>query len=110
MIDPPPCGGNIGMPFVPYGAVARNEVLGTLVADVVFRGFEVDPIGRSFRANRMYRYQSMIDIALTAFGQQLLNSPFRLFVIALAELVMSNIAPLVDKIECGPIVVSEGTP
>src|ERR1700736_421179 len=110
MIEPQPRGGNIGMPFVPYGAVARNEVLGTLVAHVILRGFEVGPIGRSFRANRMHRYQSMIDVALTAFGQQLLNNPFRLFVIALAEFMMSNIPLRVYEIECGPIIVSEGTP
>jgi hypothetical protein len=46
----------------------------------------------------------------SGLGQQLLNDPFRLFVFALAELVMSNAPLRVYEIEGGPIPVLESAP
>ena len=52
----------------------------------------------------------MIDAGGSRLGQQLLNNPFRLFVFALAKVMMSNMPLRIDEIEGRPIVVIEGTP
>ncbi len=41
--------------------------LGAFITEVVFPRFEVVPIGRSFRANSIHRYQSMIGVTPPAF-------------------------------------------
>jgi hypothetical protein len=46
----------------------------------------------------------------SGLGQQLLNNHFRLFVFALAELMMSNIPLRIDEIEDRPTFVLESTP
>ncbi|MDQ3802851.1 MAG: hypothetical protein M3416_03230 [Acidobacteriota bacterium] len=52
----------------------------------------------------------MTEIIDPGLGQQSLNNLFRLFVIALAEMMMSNAPLRVYEIEGGPIVVLESTP
>ena len=56
------------------------------------------------------RHQVIPDAADSGLGQQSLNNHFRLFVFALAELMMANMPLRIDKIEGRPIVVLEGTP
>src|SRR5580698_10071905 len=48
--------------------------------------------------------------ALSRLGQQLLNDHFRLFVIALAELMMPDPPPRVGEVESRPVLVIEGLP
>src|SRR5437763_11598440 len=52
----------------------------------------------------------MTDATDSGLGQQLLNDHFRLFVFALAEMMMSNLSPRIDEIEGGPVLVLERTP
>src|SRR4051812_26578293 len=52
----------------------------------------------------------MTDALVPSLGQQLLNNPFRAFVFALAELVMSNMSLWIDEIQGRPIFVVEGAP
>ena len=52
----------------------------------------------------------MTDAADSGLGQQLLNDPFRLFVFALAEMMMANMPLRIDEIERRPILVLESTP
>src|SRR5437870_11642589 len=52
----------------------------------------------------------MTDAADSGPGQQLLNDPFRLFVFALAEMMMANAPLRIDEIEGRPIFVLERTP
>src|SRR2546422_10192531 len=52
----------------------------------------------------------MTDAADSGPGQQLLNDPFRLFVFALAEMMMANAPLRIDEIESRPIFVLESTP
>src|SRR5437660_12808500 len=52
----------------------------------------------------------MTAAAGSGLGEQLLNDPFRLFVFALAELMMANFPPRIDEIERRPIFVLESAP
>src|SRR5882672_9700700 len=110
MIESQLRGGNIDVMLVQYGTVARHKVLRTLVADIVFRRFQAAPIGGRLQATGIYRDQFMTEPAGSRLGQQLLNNLFRLFVFALAELMMSNMPLRIDEIEGRPILVPESTP
>ena len=48
---------HIDVTLVQDRTVARHKVLGTLIADVVLRGLQVAPIGRSFRPTGINRNQ-----------------------------------------------------
>ncbi|HEX9110625.1 MAG TPA: hypothetical protein VF845_04050 [Terriglobales bacterium] len=52
----------------------------------------------------------MTGAAGSGLGQQLLNNPFRLFVFALAELMMSDPPLRIHEIEGGPIFIVESAP
>src|SRR5712691_2336466 len=80
------------------------------MADIVFRRPQAAPIGGSFSSMGIDRNQFMTDAADSGLGQQLLNDHFRLFVFALAELMMSNMPLRIDEIEGRPILVVESTP
>src|SRR5260370_32212093 len=93
-----------------YAAVGSCKVLGALIADIVFRRLQAAPIGGSFNTTRIDRNQFMADAAASGLGQQLLNDLFRLFVFALAELMMSNTPLRIDEIEGRPILIVESAP
>src|SRR5258708_30339514 len=56
------------------------------------------------------RHQFVTMVAAVSLGKQSFNNHFRLFVVAFAELMMSNMPLRIDEIERGPIVVVKGTP
>src|SRR5260370_6179987 len=93
-----------------YAAVGSCKVLGARIADIVFRRVQAAPIGGSFNTTRIDRNQFMADAAASGLGQQLLNDLFRLFVFALAELMMSNTPLRIDGIEGRPILIVESAP
>src|SRR6266498_5484404 len=110
MIEPQPRGGGVDARRVQCCTPGRRKVLGALIADIVFWGLQAAPIGGSFSTTGIDRDKIMSDAADSSLGQQLLNNHFRLFVFALAELMMSNMPLRVDEIEGWPIVVVESTP
>src|SRR5215471_5412340 len=88
----------------------RCKVLGALIADIVVRRLQAAPIGGSFSTTGINRNQLLTDSANSGLGQQLLNNHLRLFVFALAEVMMSNMPLRIDEIEGRPIFVLERTP
>ena len=110
MIESQPRGDSIDATLVQYCTAGRRKVLGALIADIVFRRLQAAPIGGSFHTTGINRNQVVADVADSGLGQQLLNNPFRLFVFALAELMMSNMPLRIDEIEGRPILVLESTP
>src|SRR5262249_3753679 len=110
LIEPQPRGGSIPATRVQYRTTGRGKVLGTLIAEVVLGRPQAAPIGGSFNTTGIDRNQFVIDALDSGFGQQLLNNHFRLFVVALAELMMSNLPLRIDEIQRRPIVVVESTP
>src|SRR6266545_4716749 len=110
LIEPQPRGGSIDARPVEYHTTGRGKVLGTLITDIIFPRLQAAPIGGSFNTTGIDRYQFMIDVTHPGFGQQLVQNHFRLFVVALAEVMMSNLPLRIDEIERRPIVVVEGTP
>src|SRR6267378_6839871 len=85
-------------------------MLGTVISRVVLRRLEVAPSGGSLEAARIDRGEIMADAAVSRLEQQLLDDPFRLFVTALAELVMANAPLRIDDIERRPILVIQCVP
>src|SRR5882724_2804877 len=110
MIEVQSRGDSIDATLAQYCTAGRRKVLGALIPDIVFRRLQAAPIGGSFRTTGIDRNQFMTDAAVSGLGQQLLNDPFRLFVRALTELMMSNTLLRIDEIEGRPICVLEGTP
>ncbi len=110
MIEREARGGSIDATLVQYCTTGRRKVLGALIADIVFRRPQVAPIGGSFSSMGIDRNQFITDAADSRLGQQLLNNHFRLFVFALAEVMMSNTPLRIDEIEGRPIVVRESPP
>src|SRR4030095_13066022 len=100
-------GRNIIAALVWHRAAGGREVLGALVADIVFRRLQAVPIGGGFNIAGIYRNQFVTDAADSGLSQQLLNDPFRLFVIALAELMMPNAPLRIYAIEGRPILILE---
>src|SRR5262249_7924982 len=110
LIEPQPRRGSIDARCVQDCITGRGKVLGTVVAEVVLGRPQVAPIGGCFNTTPLDRNQLMTDLAAPGFGQQLLQNHFRLFVVTLAELMISNMPLGIDEIERRPIVVVEGTP
>src|SRR6266536_1014693 len=110
MIESQPRGDSIDATLVQDCTTGRRKVLGALIADIVFRRLQAAPIGGSFSTTGIDRNQFMTDAADSGLGQQLLNNHFGLFVVALAELMMSNVPLRVDEVEGRPIVVVESMP
>src|SRR5258708_7710961 len=110
MIHLQSCQGSIGATLIDRRATGRSKVLREVVADIGFRSLQGNPIGTNLRAGRIDRDHFMTDIADPVFGKQLLNDSFRLVVITLAELVMTNAPSRIDEIKGRPILVVEGTP
>src|SRR5438552_11022598 len=79
------CGGGVDARLVQYRAAWRGKVLGAVVADIIFRGLQVAPIGGSFSTAGIEGNQVVTDPAASGLGQQLLNGLLRLLVSALAE-------------------------
>src|SRR5215213_5927405 len=110
MIEPQPRRDIVDAALVQYCTTGRGKVHGALIADIVLRGPQVVPIGGSFSTTSIDRNQFMSAAVDSGLGQQLLNSHLRLFVFALAEMMMSNMPLRIDEIEGRPIPVVEGTP
>src|SRR6266545_7499026 len=110
LIEPQARGGSIDARHVENHTAGRRKVLGTLIADIIFPRLQAAPIGGSFNTTGVDRNQLVTDIAYPGVGQQLLNDHFRLFVLALAVLMMANLPLRIDKIERRPIVVVERNP
>ena len=95
---------------VQYGAAGRREVLGTLVADIGLRRLQVAPDRRRL-PRRGHRPRPVVaDVAGAGLGQQLLDDPFRLLVVAFAELMMPDVPLRIDEVERRPIFVVERAP
>src|SRR6266496_2104484 len=110
MVESQPLRDGIDVTRVQDCTSGGGEVLGALIADIVFRRLQAIPVGGSFSTTGVDRNQFMTDPADSGLGQQLLNDHFGLFVFALAELMMSNLSLRVDEVEGWPVVVVEGTP
>src|SRR2546428_598863 len=104
------CGGSKDESRVQYRSTGRREVLGAVVAGIIFRRPQAVPIGGRFDTISVDRDQRLTDAADSGLGQQLLNDPFRPLVFALAELRMSNTPPRIDLVEGRPVVIVEPTP
>src|SRR5262245_23413602 len=92
-------------------AAGRGKSLGTLVAEVVFRRFQVRPVGGSFNAAALDGDQVLWTKAAGAgLLQQFLNEFFGLLVLAFAEMMMARAPLRVDEIERRPILVLEAAP
>src|SRR5215467_3684872 len=87
-----------------------RKALGALIADIVFWRTQALPISSSFNTTAIDGDQFLADASGTAFDKQFLNEPFRLLVVALAEVVMAQSPLGVDKIESWPILVLECAP
>src|SRR5215204_2205650 len=98
MIEPQPRGDLIDTTLVQDCTTGRRKVLGALIADVVLRGLQAVPIGGSFSTTGIDRNQFMTDAAVSCLGQQFLNNHLRLFVFALAEMMVSNMSLRIDEI------------
>src|SRR5260370_9284730 len=98
-------GGSIAPTLIRQGNTGRRKVLGAFIADIVFGRLQVVPIGGRFSTTGIDRNQFMTDAVDSGLGQQLLNYQFRLFVFALAELMMSNTPLRIDEIDGRPIFV-----
>src|SRR3712207_3092012 len=62
-------GGRIDAALVRRCTAGGGEVLGALVADIVFRRLQAVPIGSDFNAPGLYRNQFMTDAAGPGLGQ-----------------------------------------
>ena len=85
------------MRFVSHRTTGRQKLFGPFISRVVFLRLQIVPIGSSLRPFATSGNQSAIDTPRTSFGQQPLDDCFRLFVIALAILMMSNTAQIVSQ-------------
>src|SRR5829696_6502719 len=110
MIEPQPRGGIVDAALVQYCATGRGKVRGALIADVDLRRPQAAPIGGSFSTTDIDRNQFMTAAVDSGLGKQLLDDHFRLFVFALAEMMMSNMPLRINEIEGRPIPVVESTP
>ena len=81
------------------------------VPDIVFRRPQAAPIGGSFEAAGIDRHRLVCRRRwLRPRASSVLNDHFRLFVGALAEMMMADAPLRIDEIQRRPIVVAEGAP
>src|SRR5438552_4787949 len=104
------CGGGVDARLVQYRAAWRGKVLAAVVADIIFRGLQVAPIGGSFRTAGIDGNQIVTDATVSGLGQQLLNDSLRLFVFTLAELMMPDAPLRIDDIKGRPVFILESAP
>src|SRR5829696_10436528 len=91
VIEGQSCGGGIDVRGVQDRTVGGFEVLGALVAEIVFRRPQAAPVGCSFSTTGIDRNQLMTDAFDPGLFEQLLKGHLRLFVFALAEVMVSNV-------------------
>src|SRR4029450_8558539 len=85
-------GSGVNPTLVRHCPLRRREVLGAVVADLVFRRLQAAPIGGGFDPTRIDREEVVADAALAGLREQALNDHFRLFVCALAEVGVAGVA------------------
>ena len=110
VVEPQPLGDSIDLMLVQHCATGRRKVLGALIADIVFRRLQVAPIGFGFGTSGNHRGQSMTDVFVSGFFEQLPDDPLGLFVAAFAELMMPDAPLRIDDVERRPIVIVERPP
>ena len=109
-IQAQPRGQLIHARLVQHCPAGRRKVLGALIPDIIFRRLQAAPIGGHFETAGIDRDQVIADAAGAGLVQQSLNDHFRLFVRALAEVLMPNTPLRIDEIQRRPILVPEGSP
>src|SRR5215813_5649577 len=102
--------GSINARFAQNRATRRRKVLGALITNVVLRGPQASPVSSSFKTMTVNGDQLLADAGGASLGEQSLNEPFRLVVVAFPEVVMSQTTLRVDKVESWPILVLECAP
>src|SRR5215510_9622729 len=110
IIQAQPRGERVDAWLVEGSASRRCEVLGALVAHVVFARPQVAPIGCRFNAATIHYAWLAADLAGSGLCQQFVDDHFRLFVRALAEVMMPDTALRIEEIERRPILVAERAP
>src|SRR5215471_4496289 len=98
-------GDGVDITFVRYCSTGRREVLGELIAEIGLGRLHVVPISGNFKTAGIDRNQVASDSADSGLGKQFLNDPFRLFVSALAELMMPNTAVHIHDVERRQILI-----
>jgi len=94
---------------VPRGATRRGEVVRFLTADVRFGRLQTVPVCANFQTLRLDAGSFTIDAA-SGVRQELANPRFRFFVVALAEVVVTNTPLGIEKVQRGPVVVRKAPP
>src|SRR5207244_11189930 len=97
----------IGVRGVMHGAAGRREMLGALVADIGLRRTDVFCIRRGLGAGGFYFYDVVGDARASRFRQELLDDAFGLGILALADMVMANVAGGIEEVVRGPVLVGE---
>src|ERR1039458_872295 len=98
------------MALVQSCAARGWKILGEFKSGIGFRRLQAAPIGGGFRPLGIDRNKLMGNPSGTGLDEQVLDGPFRLFVIALAELMVSNTPPCIDEIESRPNLIVESAP
>jgi hypothetical protein len=94
--------GSIAATPIQFTTAGRREVVGALVADVILRRSQAAPIRRRFHAAGIDRHGALADAGGARFRQQSLNGDLRLFVLTLAKVMLTNVAPRIDKVQGRP--------
>nr|WP_292414757.1 site-specific integrase [Mesorhizobium sp.] len=102
--------GFIEVKLVAHRTARRCKALSAFVTDVVFLRLEIDLVRGRLKATGVDRHQISAYALGASLREQPLNNHFRLFVRALAEMLIANVSLCINKIERRPIIVVEAAP
>src|ERR1700733_11983688 len=100
----------VAVAFVFDDAAGRSEIVGAVVTDIGLRRFDLAAIGGGFRAIRRHRDEIGGEGAVARFGEELLDNPLGLVILAFAEMVVAHAALRIDEIVRRPVFVVERSP
>src|SRR5438445_6933183 len=110
MVEPQRSRCDVGARLVERCTTGSRKVLSLLVAEVRLRRSQGRPVSLSLVTIGSDRDQVVTDALASGVAEQLLNDPFALFVLTLAELVMPDSTLRVGDVYRRPVLVAESAP
>ena len=101
---------SVGMVRVSFNPALRGEVVGSSIANVGFLRADIVHVGCGFSALAVDGSDGCRHWLRVSFLQQFLDPPFRLVVLTLAEVFVANLAPGIDEVVGGPVLIVKGVP
>src|SRR5437773_12043221 len=101
---------SIGSALADERAARRCKALRLLTAEIILLRSQIVPVRGNFRPAWIDLHGIVAHSGISGFAQELLNDRLRALVLALAELVMPDLAVRIDDIHGGPITIAECVP